>query len=81
MSKTRAVPTVPRLNMRAGEGKARDAAIKPTVYKRAVDRTYILKSQLGRHFMSEVQNSKRYGALLAFPRFLFYKHRRRAEIG
>ncbi|EPR57248.1 putative proliferation-associated protein 2G4 [Toxoplasma gondii RUB] len=40
----------------SGEGKAKDAAVKPTVYKRAVDRTYILKSQLGRHFMSEVQN-------------------------
>ncbi|OEH78521.1 proliferation-associated protein 2g4 [Cyclospora cayetanensis] len=40
-----------------GEGKAREAELRPTVFRRAVERKYILKSQLGRAFMSQVENN------------------------
>ncbi|XP_026193289.1 proliferation-associated protein A [Cyclospora cayetanensis] len=40
-----------------GEGKAREAELRPTVFRRAVERKYILKSQLGRAFMSQVENT------------------------
>eukprot|EP00920_Eleutheroschizon_duboscqi_P035867 GHVT01086802.1.p1 GENE.GHVT01086802.1~~GHVT01086802.1.p1 ORF type:complete len:394 (-),score=48.21 GHVT01086802.1:1296-2477(-) len=38
-----------------GEGKARESEVKPSVYKRAVQNKYILKSALGRQFMKEVE--------------------------
>jgi len=38
-----------------GEGKPKELDTKTTIYKRAVENKYILKSQLGRHFMSEVE--------------------------
>lgn len=43
--------------MSTGEGRPREAEIKPTVFRRAVERKYILKSQLGRAFMSQVENN------------------------
>ncbi|CDJ45547.1 hypothetical protein ETH_00006500, partial [Eimeria tenella] len=41
----------------AGEGRARESAVRPSVFKRAVERKYILKSQLGRAFMNQVENT------------------------
>ncbi|KAL8275698.1 hypothetical protein Esti_000261 [Eimeria stiedai] len=43
--------------MTTGEGKPREADAKPTIFRRAVERKYILKSQLGRAFMSQVENN------------------------
>jgi len=37
-----------------GEGKARETEIRTTVYKRAVEQSYSLKTQLARQFLSEV---------------------------
>jgi hypothetical protein len=37
-----------------GEGKARDTEFRTTVYKRALDRAYQLKTKHGRAFMAEV---------------------------
>lgn len=43
--------------MTTGEGKPREAEVRPTIFRRAVERKYILKSQLGRAFMSQVENN------------------------
>lgn len=42
----------------AGDGRGREAEQKATVFRRAVERKYILKSQLGRAFMNHVENSE-----------------------
>jgi len=44
-----------------GEGKAREAEVRHTVYKRQVEATYSLKTQKARQFISEV--NKRFPAL------------------
>merc|ERR1719293_574845 len=44
-----------------GEGKAREAELRHTVYKRQVEATYSLKTQKARQFISEV--NKRFPAL------------------
>jgi len=47
--------------MSTGEGKGREAELRSTVYKRAVETSYILKTQKARQFISEV--NKRFPAL------------------
>jgi curved DNA binding protein len=47
--------------MAIGEGKARLAEIRTTVFKRQLENTYILKTQAGRDFISEV--GKRFPSL------------------
>jgi len=41
--------------MSTGEGKTREVESRTTVYKRAVDRTYLLKVQTSRAILSEIQ--------------------------
>merc|ERR1712187_742719 len=40
--------------MSTGEGKGREAELRSTVFKRAVETTYLLKTQKARQFISEV---------------------------
>merc|ERR1712176_835259 len=47
--------------MSTGEGKPKESDFKCTVFKRAVEKTYNLKTQKARQFISEVQ--KRFPAL------------------
>jgi len=47
--------------MSTGEGKARESELRTTVFKRAVDASYNLKTQKARQFISEV--NKRFPAL------------------
>jgi len=47
--------------MSTGEGKGKEAELRHTVYKRAVETNYILKTQKARQFISEV--GKRFPAL------------------
>merc|ERR1712194_811125 len=47
--------------MSTGEGKSKETECRTTVYKRAVENTYILKTQKARQFISEV--NKRFPAL------------------
>lgn len=47
--------------MSTGEGKGREAELRHTVYKRAVENTYNLKTQKARQFISEV--NRRFPAL------------------
>merc|ERR1711933_355453 len=47
--------------MSTGEGKGREAELRSTVFKRAVETSYMLKTQKARQFISEV--SKRFPAL------------------
>merc|ERR1712176_928401 len=47
--------------MSTGEGKSKESDFKCTVFKRAVEKTYNLKTQKARQFISEVQ--KRFPAL------------------
>mmetsp|Transcript_65102 Transcript_65102/g.143772 ORF Transcript_65102/g.143772 Transcript_65102/m.143772 type:complete len:385 (-) Transcript_65102:139-1293(-) len=47
--------------MSTGEGKGKETEIRTTVFKRAVDANYMLKTQKARHFISEV--NKRFPAL------------------
>merc|ERR1719277_1129277 len=47
--------------MSSGEGKTRETELRSTVFKRAVDANYMLKTQKARHFISEV--NKRFPAL------------------
>merc|ERR1719277_456498 len=47
--------------MSTGEGKTRETELRSTVFKRAVDANYMLKTQKARHFISEV--NKRFPAL------------------
>merc|ERR1712048_439246 len=47
--------------MSTGEGKGREAELRSTVFKRAVETTYLLKTQKARQFISEV--NKRFPAL------------------
>jgi len=47
--------------MSTGEGKGKETEIRSTVFKRAVDTNYILKTQKARQFISEV--NKRFPAL------------------
>merc|ERR1712190_360601 len=47
--------------MSTGEGKGREAEIRSTVFKRAVETSYLLKTQKARQFISEV--NKRFPAL------------------
>lgn len=47
--------------MALGEGKARIAEIRTTVFKRALENTYLLKTQAGRDFITEV--NKRFPSL------------------
>jgi len=47
--------------MSTGEGKGRETELRNTVYKRAVETTYVLKTQKARQFISEV--NKRFPAL------------------
>merc|ERR1719277_2104072 len=47
--------------MSTGEGKSRETDVRTTVFKRAVDANYMLKTQKARHFISEV--NKRFPAL------------------
>merc|ERR1712003_609745 len=47
--------------MSTGEGKPKEAELKCTVYKRAVEKTYNLKTQKARQFISEV--NRRFPAL------------------
>merc|ERR1712151_1159629 len=44
-----------------GEGKGREAELRSTVFKRAVETSYLLKTQKARQFISEV--NKRFPAL------------------
>merc|ERR1719379_2687526 len=47
--------------MSTGEGKGREAELRSTVFKRAVETNYLLKTQKARQFISEV--NKRFPAL------------------
>merc|ERR1712232_1379418 len=47
--------------MSTGEGKGREAELRSTVFKRAVETTYLLKTQKARQFISEV--NRRFPAL------------------
>merc|ERR1711988_806628 len=47
--------------MSTGEGKTKETELRHTVYKRAPDATYLLKTQKARQFISEV--NKRFPAL------------------
>merc|ERR1712190_525596 len=47
--------------MSTGEGKGREAELRSTVFKRAVETSYLLKTQKARQFISEV--NKRFPAL------------------
>merc|ERR1712048_408009 len=47
--------------MSTGEGKGREAELRSTVYKRAVETSYLLKTQKARQFISEV--NRRFPAL------------------
>merc|ERR1719281_1773961 len=47
--------------MSTGEGKSKEAEIRHTVYKRAVETSYNLKTQKARQFISEV--NRRFPAL------------------
>eukprot|EP00928_Gymnodinium_smaydae_P074339 TRINITY_DN573_c0_g1_i1.p1 TRINITY_DN573_c0_g1~~TRINITY_DN573_c0_g1_i1.p1 ORF type:complete len:408 (-),score=150.78 TRINITY_DN573_c0_g1_i1:95-1240(-) len=47
--------------MSTGEGKVREAELRSTVFKRAVETTYVLKTQKARQFISEV--NRRFPAL------------------
>merc|ERR1712203_653443 len=47
--------------MSSGEGKGKETEIRNTVYKRAVETTYLLKTQKARQFLSEV--NRRFPAL------------------
>merc|ERR1712048_1148119 len=47
--------------MSTGEGKGREAELRNTVYKRAVETSYMLKTQKARQFLSEV--NRRFPAL------------------
>merc|ERR1712060_429150 len=47
--------------MSTGEGKAREAELRSTVFKRAVETNYLLKTQKARQFISEV--NRRFPAL------------------
>lgn len=47
--------------MSTGEGRGKETELRNTVYKRAVDTSYSLKTQKARHFISEV--NKRFPAL------------------
>merc|ERR1712187_407625 len=47
--------------MSSGEGKGKETEIRNTVYKRAVETSYLLKTQKARQFISEV--NKRFPAL------------------
>merc|ERR1712151_977859 len=47
--------------MSSGEGKGKETEIRNTVYKRAVETSYMLKTQKARQFLSEV--NRRFPAL------------------
>merc|ERR1712226_434004 len=47
--------------MSTGEGKGREAELRSTVFKRAIENSYMLKTQKARQFLSEV--NKRFPAL------------------